>query len=515
MSANALLSEADAAFYSFASVMLCLYLAPGAIYSIYRVVKQPKNLLRSSYFVANGVGMAVAAALLWQCLSQLQNVDTSGIFDPFEILKIRDGASTPEIKKAYRKLGRIFHPDKNPGNRTAETLFRRVTKAYEALTDPKGMENYRTYGHPDGPQSKLLDFAFLSAFAGASTTSSMVFVLGYFAIIFGGIGFAVYSLLKSGGRRDRTQISKRTAAAFMDAFHEKMGVHDLVELLLSCDEMITTAGGKADAEAAQQRSKAHDKILKKMESVKALPVDILNRIKKHPHPIARENMIALYQYLRRNKLTGVPKPAWVDIRLRKVLLELPFLVDIYATLAAKNSVQRAYPVLTLTRCLGLLSSIAQGSFVPDEDALRDQKARLTEDAQLPNLSLSDASLVVQDEANIQPGDWLTLKLTITRAHVEDGQSAPLASTFYDALDPKIEFRKEFLWVVVVDKATSRVYAATKVKDLSRVVKHKVVFEGPGIAGKYDMEVRVICPVYLNAHAATTVPISVESQPKKN
>jgi hypothetical protein len=182
---------------------------------------------------------------------------------------------------------------------------------------------------------------------------------------------------------------------------------------------------------------------------------------------------------------------------------------------AENSVKRAYPSLTLTRTLGLLSSIAQGSFVPDEEALRDQKARLYEGTDLPRLKLADVSMAVIDEPNIQPGDWITLQLTVTREHVSAGDKAPLASTFYDEIDPKSEFRKEHLWLLVVDKATSRLYAASKIKDLSHAVSPNVLFEGPGIAGKYELDVRVVCPAYLSVQASATVAVNVESAAKKN
>jgi preprotein translocase subunit Sec63 len=293
MADAAMLSESDAAFYSFVSVMLCLYIVPSALYTAFRVFRQPKKLLQSTYFTANAVGLAVAIAALLRCLQMLQNVDTSGMFDPYEILRISESASLRDIRKAYRRLGKELHPDKNPNNRTAAALFRRVTKAYEALTDAKGIENYRKFGHPDGPQSKLLDFAFLSAFTGGGGSGSALFVLVYFGLIFGVIAFVVYSLHKSSGRRDRTQVSRRTAAVLLESFHEKMGLHDIVELLLSSDEMKMTAGGEADVQEAIQRSKAHDKILKKMESVKALPADILTRIKKHPDPIARYARVCL------------------------------------------------------------------------------------------------------------------------------------------------------------------------------------------------------------------------------
>lgn len=330
----AAVSESDAAFYSFSCVMLSLYIVPAALFTLYRVLKTPK-LTRSLSFATNVAVLALALALFYQCLQQLQSVDTSGVFDPYEILKISDSASLREIKKAYRKLGRELHPDKNLDNPRAAAQFTRVTKAYEALTDRVGMENFKKYGHPDGHQSSFMDFAFLSAFSGGGSSSSL-FVLGYFGIVFGGIAWLVYSLQKNSGNRDRTQISKKTTALLIDALQEKMSVHDIVELLLSTDEMTTYQGGEEDRIQAQQRAPAHNKLLKKMEGAKALPAEIFSRIKKHPNHVARcenmrggiasvligltrgvvvvaanrENMIALYQYLRRNKLQGVSKPAW-------------------------------------------------------------------------------------------------------------------------------------------------------------------------------------------------------------
>lgn len=69
-------------------------------------------------------------------------------FDPFEILGIDPGSSTAEIRKAYRRLSLIYHPDKETGD---ERVFMKITKAHAALTDETARKNWEEYGNPDGP----------------------------------------------------------------------------------------------------------------------------------------------------------------------------------------------------------------------------------------------------------------------------------------------------------------------------------------------------------------------------
>lgn len=64
----------------------------------------------------------------------------------YSILGINKGATEKEIKKAYRKKAKEFHPDKNPDDKTAEDNFKKVSEAYDVLSDPQKKQNYDRFG---------------------------------------------------------------------------------------------------------------------------------------------------------------------------------------------------------------------------------------------------------------------------------------------------------------------------------------------------------------------------------
>jgi molecular chaperone DnaJ len=78
--------------------------------------------------------------------------------DLYALLGLAPGASPADIKRAYRRLARRYHPDINPGDRAAESLYTRISEAYETLVDP---ERRRTYDAGEAPhQTSASTFEF-------------------------------------------------------------------------------------------------------------------------------------------------------------------------------------------------------------------------------------------------------------------------------------------------------------------------------------------------------------------
>jgi len=130
--------------------------------------------------------------------------------DYYEVLQIERTATDEEIKKSYRKLAVKFHPDKNPGDKSAEERFKEIGEAYEALSDPQKRAAYDEYGH--------------AAFDPRRRASGFHDPFEIFREAFGG-GGGIFDDLFGGGRGDPTGPQRGSdlrydmEIAFLEAAH--------------------------------------------------------------------------------------------------------------------------------------------------------------------------------------------------------------------------------------------------------------------------------------------------------
>ena len=121
--------------------------------------------------------------------------------DYYEVLGVPRTATADEIKKAYKKLARKYHPDLNPGDKAAEEKFKRISEAYSVLGDEEKRKKYDRFGTADVP-----DWATAGAGAGAGGA--------------GGAGPDWQDILRNFDRRGS---ASTTGFAFEDLFGEILG----------------------------------------------------------------------------------------------------------------------------------------------------------------------------------------------------------------------------------------------------------------------------------------------------
>ncbi|KAH8398801.1 hypothetical protein KR222_007286 [Zaprionus bogoriensis] len=385
--------ESGGTFYYFVLSFLALVLIPTTIYYWPRKKKEDpskrkrececadcvkKSVILANaepYRVVKSVAIKLSIVLGWALLlfltyrvSQFDYEMAS--FDPFEILNVPPTSSQAEIKKAYYKLSKVLHPDKETGD---EKSFMMLSKAYQALTDEVAKENYEKYGNPDGPGVMSFGIALPSWIV---EKENSVWVLGLYGLVFmvampSAVGVWWYRSIRFSG--DKVLLDTTQMYFYF--------IHKTPHMLLKRALMVLAASLEFDKRHNSQvveRQSDNDEV---PALIRQLP-NLNEKCKEHP--LCRMYSIKARAILHAH-LTRIPlNPETLERDRQFIVKKCPYLVQEMVScvhqlvmMAYARRVNRLPSIETIENCMKMSPMIIQGLWEFKSPLL--QLPHLTED----------------------------------------------------------------------------------------------------------------------------------------
>lgn len=154
--------------------------------------------------------------------------------DYYEVLGVQKGASDDEIKKAFKKMARKYHPDLHPNDKECEEKFKELNKAYEVLSDPEKRQRYDQFGHA-GVDPNFGSGGFSGGFNGGGFGGGDIFEDLFSGIFGGGGGMRSSARSNANAPRRGQDINANINISFMEACEGKK--HDVkINKMEKCSE---------------------------------------------------------------------------------------------------------------------------------------------------------------------------------------------------------------------------------------------------------------------------------------
>ncbi len=357
-----------------------------------------------------------------------QVATTAAPFNPFEIIGVSEDASEREIKKAYRKLSLIHHPDKGGD----EATFQQLSAAYRALTDPVSRENYELYGHPDGRQAFAAGVALPEFMMDESNQGVMLLV--YMTLLVGAPACCLF-----GGGLRRTTVGdplKEAQKSLLQHFSTQLGdgartiTHmQLLSVLASAPPLLPeqkpeeasrqdeAGGDSTNDESAPEDDALVQAVLATIQSSsrKVLAAKFLANANGAAH---RVNLALLLAHFDRSTakdgsrsngaaLSGLSAAHAAQLEL--LLSCVPQLMEALVRIAALG-VKKSSVIDLVAR----LSAGMQLGIWPDDNAVSEQKKLLKPMSLGVPSAIIDGDVGVEDEDTIAEGDVVTCQANFKR-----------------------------------------------------------------------------------------------------
>jgi len=467
--------------------------------------------LKSKGFLIN-LALTVALTALFVVL--VMNVSSDGevnSFDPFHILGVDSGADTKAIKKAYKKMSLMYHPDKNPNNPAAEAKFMMVAKAYEALTDPTAKENYEKYGNPDGKQSLQVSIGLPSWLL--DTNHRNIVLMAYLIIMVGVIPFCVWRYYSDSSKFGDKDVMYDTYAWYHHNLNEHTLVKSLPEIIAGSAEF-RQRNLPHTAEEKAEVSRVMNGVRSQMQKPKYNhPVCVTGNVLMHAHLLRQTDKLSPkakddLAYMLRNSNGLIEAMITVcqhEDQLQTAVNCINFGQFVTQALWTRDSSLLQLPHFTdeeVKHCEKGKASVRAkdiGEYikVPDEEKkgladMSDQQKRdvLSCCKLIPDLDVKTRVFVDDDEDDkVYEGDLCTVRVTLTRNNLGEDEKAGLVHA------PRFPFPKQEAWWVILGTREGKIISIEKVTKPTKVVEHDIKFLAPRV-GEYEFDLHVVSNAYV-------------------
>mmetsp|Transcript_88360 Transcript_88360/g.274671 ORF Transcript_88360/g.274671 Transcript_88360/m.274671 type:complete len:667 (+) Transcript_88360:68-2068(+) len=447
-------------------------------------------------------GMWIA---LYCVVTQLGTEKQIRKFDPFDILEVSPSADAKDIKKAYRKLSLVWHPDKNPDDPLAASKFIQITKAYNALTDETAKKNYEKYGNPDGPQTTKVGIG-LPRFLLEKENHLMILCLFFFMLLFVvPMTFICYYQRTKNYAANGVMIETLQFLGYY--INESTRVKNCPELLAASAEsrsMPTRPTDNVQMKPFAQHVTEHKKRQFNLAIIVKNQFLIWAHMQRLHHLMTPELRADTDQLLKHAmKITQ----AMVEIAcMREWFFTAQAMIEfrrcLVQALDVKTSQLLQIPHFNeeiLKHCHRGKNAVSSLLDFVGKDPEQRKGVSKMEPQQILDIEafcthVSDvelkAVLEVEDESEIVVGDIATVTATITRKNLKENEAmGPVHAPFF----PEPKFEEWWLFLVETNPST-RIIAFERLRDTERVVEEKLRFQVVR-PGKQSLTLHALCDSY--------------------